>query len=176
MAAAWEIVAANEAIARFRTTLPALGLEVTKTYRLEKVPADHSDDVDYPAYSLMLDLSVANVGDAPHEVAYRLDGPTGLPTEGSWYAIKVRAAPGAPRGCATWSPAFKATVPRWSPAARSRPKDFDKTWSGTPLDFVAVDAQYFAVALIPQKHDPNEEWFAEVKPVRMGAVPPKRHW
>ena len=85
----WEVVAADETSASFRKKLPKLGLEVTKTYRLQKVPSEHAADPDYPAYNLVLDVAVANTGDAARRLAYRLGGPTGLPIEGEWYAIKV---------------------------------------------------------------------------------------
>ena len=34
-------------------------------------------------------VEVENNGAEPREVAYRLDGPTGLPIEGAWYASKI---------------------------------------------------------------------------------------
>ena len=85
----WEVVAANQAVVSFRKRLPKLELQVTKTYRLEKVPAEQAGNSDFPAYSLLLDVAIENVGESAHEVAYRLDGPTGLPIEGAWYANKV---------------------------------------------------------------------------------------
>ena len=48
-----------------------------------------SADSDYPCYHLVFDIEVKNVGDRPHKVAYRLDGPNGLPREGWWFAYKV---------------------------------------------------------------------------------------
>ncbi|MEX0977810.1 MAG: PDZ domain-containing protein, partial [Pirellulales bacterium] len=86
---AWEVVQADDLKVIFRRVLPRLGLEITKTYRLATVPNDEHDNPNYPAYGLMLDLRIANVGDKPHKVAYRLDGPTGLPIEGAWFASKV---------------------------------------------------------------------------------------
>jgi hypothetical protein len=50
-------------------------------------------------------------------------------------------------------------------------KDFNTTWGKSPLDYSAVDAQYFACALIPQKANPNDVWFAEIRPRAVGAIP-----
>lgn len=164
----------------FTKQLPKLGLEVVKTYRLEKVPPDRADDANFPAYSFFLDVSIRNVGKQPdgptHKVAYQLEGPTGLPIEGAWYANKVSR---------TWSGAgLRDVVARFQAGAITQitspqlaAEDFDLRWTGTPLDYIAVDSQYFAAALIPQKENPADQWFAEVKPVRIGAVPKdKNNW
>jgi len=62
----WQVVEAetDQEQATFRKTLPKWGLEVTKTYRLAKVPK-------------------------ARKVAYQLDGATGLPQEGWWYSYKI---------------------------------------------------------------------------------------
>ncbi len=166
----WEVVASNETLAQFRKNIPALGLEVTKTYRLQKVPADQTHDKDYPAYSLLLDVAIANTGDAPHAVAYRLDGPTGLPTEGYWYAIKVSRNWGA-AGLRDVVARFEGGATTQVSTASIADEDFDTLWTKTPLDFIAVDAQYFSVALIPQKESAGDLWFNQVQPIRVGAVP-----
>ena len=64
-------------------------LEITKTYRLAEVPKSSLVDADFPAYHLEFEIEIRNVGSQAHKVAYRLDGPTGLPKEGAWYANKV---------------------------------------------------------------------------------------
>ncbi len=169
----WEIESTNEATVRFRKELPALGLEVTKTYRLAKVPADQKDDANAPAYNLNLEVAVTNVSEAAHQVAYRLDGPTGLPTEGSWYAIKVSR---------TWGSAgLRDVIARFEGGSTTQvtpgaiaEEDFDTSWSNNPLDYVAVDAQYFAVAVVPQAEKSGEIWFSEVRPIRVGAVPEEK--
>ena len=101
------------------TCRPELGLEITKTYRLAKVPGESALDADYPAYHLEFE-SDRNLGSKAHRVAYRLDGPNGLPNEGAWYASKVSRT-GAARGSATSSsrPAASRSwsTPRPSPPA-----------------------------------------------------------
>ena len=70
--------------------VPKYQLKLTKTYELAKVDGDPAMDVDAKAYHLVLTLQVTNLDSKPHEVAYRLDGPNGLPVEGAWYATKVQ--------------------------------------------------------------------------------------
>jgi YidC/Oxa1 family membrane protein insertase len=166
----WEVVSADETAASFRKKLPNLGLEITKTYRLQKVPSEHAADPDYPAYNLVLDVSVANTGDAAHRLAYRLGGPTGLPIEGEWYAIKVSRNWGS-AGLRDVVVRFRDRGPEMVTAPTIAAPEFDQKWSNTPLDYIAVDAQYFAVGLIPKKRDPNDLWFSEVRPIRAGPAP-----
>ncbi|MGD0897287.1 MAG: PDZ domain-containing protein, partial [Thermoguttaceae bacterium] len=86
---AWEVVEPDREHVVFRCKLPGRGLEVTKTYRLAKVPEDALGEADADAYHLDFDFSIKNVDGKAHDVAYRLDGPNSLPHEGAWYATKV---------------------------------------------------------------------------------------
>ena len=70
--------------------LPDYDLRIEKTYSVAKVGKDEQDDIDAPAYHLALEVRIENLGDEEREVAYRLDGPTGLPTEGWWYAYSSK--------------------------------------------------------------------------------------
>jgi YidC/Oxa1 family membrane protein insertase len=169
----WEVASATQEAVSFRKRLPKLGLEVLKTYQLQKVPPDQLADPDYPAYHLWLEVKIVNVGQQPHRVAYRLDGPTGLPIEGAWYASKVSFG---------WSGAglrdimtqFEGGKP--TQVTQSELVDPDKHlgWPDSALDYIAVDAQYFAAAAIPQKSKPTDVLFANVKPTRVGAIPPEK--
>ena len=166
----WEITAADDRSVSLKRTLPKLGLSVTKTYRLEQVPEEQANDADYPAYGLTLELAIANVGDAAHSVAYRLDGPNGLPTEGAWYANKVSRTWGA-AGLRDIVARFEGGATTMITCPTIADKDFNTTWGKSPLDYSAVDAQYFACAMIPQKANPNDVWFAEIRPRAVGAIP-----
>ncbi|HEX3724627.1 MAG TPA: YidC/Oxa1 family insertase periplasmic-domain containing protein, partial [Pirellulales bacterium] len=165
----WEVEAATEDLVVFRKTIPQLGLQVVKKYRLEKIPADQASDPNYPAYGFQLDVSLANISDAKHGVAYRLQGPTGLPIEGAWYANKISRS---------WSAAgLRDIIARFEGGNATQVScpqisdpNFKLTWVNKPLDYIAVDAQYFAAALIPQKPDPSDVWFAEVRPIRAGEI------
>ena len=67
----------------FTRPLPKVGLEAVKRYRIAKIEAGK------PAYHLTLEVELRNTGKAERQVAYQLDGPTGLPTEGWWFASRI---------------------------------------------------------------------------------------
>ncbi len=114
---------------------------------------------------------MANVGDKPHKVAYRQDGPTGLPIEGAWYASKVSHNWGG-AGLRDVIVEFEGGgLEQVSPSQISK-DDFEKDWGATAsLDFIAVDAQYFSAAIIPQKKDPGEILFQSIMPLAAGSLP-----
>ena len=60
-----------------------------KRYRLAKTPPADLANSAFPSYHLQLELEIRNRGAAPQQVAYRLDGPSGLPLEGWWYVTKI---------------------------------------------------------------------------------------
>ena len=171
--APWQVVESDEEHVVFRRTLPKLAVEVTKRYRLAKAPADAGPDA--PDYHLFLDVELHNLSSEKQTLAYRLEGPTGLPLEGSWYAVKISH---------TWGAAGMRDV-----IAHFAGNDLHQvscpdiadgkkvpTWveSDSPLDYLAVDAQYFSAALIPQKENPKDIWFDEIKPLRVGAKPAEK--
>ncbi len=100
-------------VVKFRYTLPEKGLEITKTYRLAEVPAESQKDENYQGYHLEFEIEIRNISRAgeSHKVAYRLDGPNGLPTEGAWYASRVTRCGGS--GSATSSFRWAARRRRW---------------------------------------------------------------
>jgi YidC/Oxa1 family membrane protein insertase len=173
--ATWEVVESDTDHVIFRRRLPALGVEVTKHFRLAKAPAD-ADSPDAPDYHLLLDVQIQNVADEPQNVAYRLDGPTGLPLEGYWYATKISR---------TWGAAgMRDVIARFAgnaPYQVSCPDIADggkkiTTWSDSesPLNYLAVDAQYFSAAVVPLKENPKDIWFDEIVPMRVGAIPAEK--
>ncbi len=68
---------------KFTRDLKKLGLRIVKTYTIAK------PDGDQPGYHLTLTIEIQNIGDSVRKVAYQLDGPTSLPTEGWWYATRI---------------------------------------------------------------------------------------
>jgi YidC/Oxa1 family membrane protein insertase len=170
---AWEVTESTLELVRFQRQIPLLGLEVIKTYRLAEVPKKERADETFPAYHLTLDVSLKNISDAKHKVAYRLDGPTGLPIEGAWFANKVSHTWGS-AGLRDVIAMFDGnSVAQVSPGNLAE-DDFEKSWGSTSqLDFIAVDAQYFSVALIPQSKQPDQKFFELITPIRAGAVPEK---
>jgi len=176
----WEVADQADDRIEFRCKLPRWGLEVVKTFRLEPIPTDKQADADYPAYHLVLDVKVQLLEGATkaRRVAYQLDGPTGLPIEGWWFANKVGRSWGA--GLRDVIASFNHRTPGMVGCitiADDKVQDF--VWHGAPdqsLTYVGVDAQYFSAVLIPRKSEENRDeiWFASGEPLRVGKVDPKR--
>jgi YidC/Oxa1 family membrane protein insertase len=142
----------------FSCLVPAYHLKFTKTYELVKIDGDPAADVDAVAYHLVLTLQVTNLDSKPHDVAYRLDGPNGLPIEGSWYASKVQKSGIGLRDVVyqlKHSGFVMADCSEFSLKSDKGEKFRKDLCGGTefaddhlPL-FFGVDAQYFAAALLP---------------------------
>jgi YidC/Oxa1 family membrane protein insertase len=167
----WRKVEADQEHVVFAKKLPKFNLEVRKTYRLVKVPAESMQDANYAAYHLTLKVEVVNLSDRERQVAYRLDGPNGLPTEGYWYANKVSRNWGG-AGLRDVVVSFdRGTPAMFSSATISDAKKPD-IWRSQSLTYIGVDAQYFSSALIPTLKEPLDNWFDESYYVRVGAVDP----
>ncbi len=173
--ATWELVAAEADRAVFRRRLPQWGLEVVKTYQLAKVPEAAHGELTYPSYHLVFKVEIRNVGEAARRVAYQLDGPTGLPSEGAWYASKVGPGWGL-YGLRDVLFSFDHQIPEVTKCVeiatdKLGPSQVDEHAS---LTYLGVDAQYFSSILIPQKANASEHWFAQVQPLRVGGA--ERRW
>lgn len=173
----WKVVEADQTHAVFRRTLPALGLEITKTYRLARVPDKSLANSDYPAYHLEFAIEIRNLGGQARKLAYRLDGPNGLPTEGKWYAYKVsRNWSGG--GLRDFIVSFGGVTPEMTgPTAIADGTKFTPRPDTPPdrlLSYVGVDAQYFSAVLLPERAHPAETWFEDVQPICLGKVDPQR--
>jgi YidC/Oxa1 family membrane protein insertase len=179
----------------FTRKLPRWDLELVKRYKLARL-ADKPDSSSPPAYHLMLHVEVRNIGKKAHTVAYQLDGPTGLPTEGWWYSSRIsRDWSGlALRDVAmkfhgndgVLANSIKLADQRYKEIeaaqnGKAQPKDeITKTYTFSelaeaPLAYIGVDAQYFASALIPQNQPlrgkKSEAWLSEVRPMIVGEIP-----
>ena len=165
---------------RFTTQLPD-GLTVAKEYRLVSQPADEPrpGQAGGPRLELRLELLSA---DKESKVAYALDGPTGLPTEGWWYTARVARDWGtlAVRDVAmrfvgeqsTLLSGLKLADAAQKPAgdeAAAMPSTAVR--DGKPLSFAGVDALYFAAALVPTSTGPEAPVLEEVRPLVVGDVP-----
>lgn len=163
----WQVAEANETSVTFRRQVQ--GLEINKTYRLEP-------QGDGPGYDLKFNVAINNVGDRPHRVAYRLDGPTGLPTEGWWYANKIGRDWGA-IGLRDVAVGVWKENGHFEPKIVSNPTivaDPEPTpWRDESFAYIGVDAQYFSVAMIPH-HGPGEVWHELAYPLLVGPVPPEK--
>ncbi|MHC4401469.1 MAG: YidC/Oxa1 family insertase periplasmic-domain containing protein [Planctomycetota bacterium] len=165
----------------FFRELPELGLKIYKTYRLAEVPEEHRDDDNYRAYHLELSVKIENIGGDAQKVAYQLGGPTGLPTEGKWYASKVTPS-WSTCGLRDVVHAWQGGDPIWTPCPQlDYGNDTDTEWpweeraasggqEGQLLAYMGVDAQYFAVMVIPNRSNDATRWFRQLQPLRVGAV------
>ena len=169
----WELVESSASEAVFRRHLEKLGLEVTKTYNLVKVPQESIGDEAFKGYHLTLSVSVKNSGDTDQDVAYQFDGPTGLPTEGYWYSNKVNRGWGAVgvRDVVV-SMEGRAPVLVACPAIAIGKLD-PPWWQDESLSSIGVDAQYFSAVMIPQKENADDIWLAKTQAILVGPVDPK---
>jgi len=148
---------------RFTTRL-AGGITVAKEYRLlpgvDGMPAT-------------LELIVEFAADAPTTLAYALDGPTGLPTEGWWYTSRVGRKWNtlAVRDVAMrFAGEQSALVSGLEIADKNLAHPATSVREGKPLSFAGVDALYFAAALIPATEEEVPD-LAEVRPLAVGDIP-----
>ena len=169
----------------FHFSIPERSLEVIKRFRLGR-RGDFGSDLELPPYHLNFELEVVNQADQSQDVAFRLDGPTGLPLEGWWYSHKIHpkmfSGAGA-RDLVIRTPAtagvakrelygnaqiYKAakdehkstpTVALFGPDAK-RNEVIDRT-----VNYLGVDAQYFLACLLPNQqafaaHPEHYEFYA----------------
>jgi YidC/Oxa1 family membrane protein insertase len=154
---------------RFTRTLRG-GLTVVKEYRLPS-GAEGEGDAGY-GLELLVELR-ADGRDAV--VTYALDGPTGLPTEGWWYAQRIARDWGslAVRDVALRFVGKPGTITSGLKIADGKlDHPSSRIGEGTPLSFAGVDALYFASAAIPDQTGAAKPALAEVRPIVVGEVPP----
>ena len=140
----------------FSCPVPEYHLTITKTYELVKVDGDPATEPDANAYHLVLSLQVTNNDTKKHDVAYRLDGPNGLPVEGSWYVTSKVGRTWSAEGLRDVVYQFAKSEAGVATASQLSEKDkFYKEiaeasqFSEHPPQFFGVDAQYFSVAMLP---------------------------
>jgi YidC/Oxa1 family membrane protein insertase len=167
----WETEATGDGGVRFTRRLPG-GLVVAKEYRLLP-PAEAAD----PGYRLGLTVTWRAEGEAADReaiVTYALDGPTGLPTEGWWYAQRVARdwSSLAVRDVALRFAGEQTTlVSGLKIADQALTHPASTVREGKPLSFAGVDALYFAAALIPAADGPDAPALAEVRPIAVAEPP-----
>ncbi|MEX2316104.1 MAG: YidC/Oxa1 family insertase periplasmic-domain containing protein [Pirellulales bacterium] len=160
----WQLAAQDATSVTFRQSLPELNLEFIKRYSLQPVPAESRDDPDYPGYHLQLDVELHNTGTERQQVAYRLDGPTGMPTEGWWYTVSglrdvtVRFEKGST------TPIDAARIAAGKVATLER----------APLLFAGLNGQYFSAVLLPIKESPADDWFETTDAIVVGLRPAEK--
>jgi YidC/Oxa1 family membrane protein insertase len=170
---AWEITDRDETGVTFRLALPELHLELLKRYTLEPVPPDSRDDPTYPGYHLRFDIEVRNTSDVAQKgLAYRLDGPNGLPIEGWWYAYKISQRWFSGAGLRDVVVRFAGSKEAQVDCSRIAQGKAETMGQGNSLAYVGVDAQYFSAVLIPNKKSLAEVWFDTTEAKVVGPLPP----
>ena len=142
-------------------------LTVVKRYTLAKATKDFDDGVEEAAYHLDFDIEFEFDGAQTFELAYRLNGATGLPLEGWWYAYKVHPTSFGGAGVRDvvgrkfGGNHIMKTNPKIVKSATKNPENPDEAVfdDRLVLRYAGVDAQYFASVLIadvPDWNDPGQ--------------------
>jgi YidC/Oxa1 family membrane protein insertase len=163
----WETTAHDETSVTFERLIPAQRLKLVKRYTLEPVPPGSREDENYPGYNLRLDVEVQNTGDVAQSVAYRLDGPTGLPLEGWWYTHKISQSWGG-AGLRDIVVRFVGQQEQQINCATIAQDKAKPMGQGASLAYAGVDAVYFSTVLIPVKKSLEEDWLDSTEAIRIG--------
>ena len=163
----WDIVPdspENEVV--FKRTVPRLNLEILKTYRLQRRDEAEPGKVG-AGYELTLTVTVKNLDTQAHKVAYQLDGPTGLPLEGGWYAMKMGPEFGSYgiRDIVVRLHGGKSRVVSNNTIHRDK---VDQPWIGISPEYIGVDSLFFQCTLKTDESAAKEPWHSKVFPMRVG--------
>lgn len=168
----WEVEKAEPHEIVFRRLLRSEQIEVRKAYRISPLPEGKIDDPFAPAFHFTLSVEIRNTGSTGRELAYQLDGPTGLPREGAWYASKVSPASGLAglRDVLISLGGHNEMIHASVIASGKAPAPF-QDFGDQSVVFAGVDTQYFAAMLIPRVKEGKENWFELAHALRVGPVP-----
>jgi len=174
----WHIQGATAEKVVFTCPVPKYHLTITKTYELLKVDGDPATEPDARAYHLVLSLQVTNNDTKKHEVAYRLDGPNGLPVEGLWYVTTKVGRTWSAEGLRDVVYQLAKSESAVATASQLSDKYYKEIGESTEFSehlplFYGVDAQYFSVAMLPDAATtaPNLE---RAVALRMGDIAEQR--
>ena len=164
----WTVAAHDQSSVTFERPIPAQKLKLTKRYTLEPVPLGSRQDEDYPGYNLRLDVEIENMGDVEQSVAYRLDGPTGLPLEGWWYTHKISQRWFSAAGLRDVVVRFQGHPEQQIDCGQIAQNKAEPMGHDSALAYVGVDAVYFSAVMIPVKKSIEENWFDSTEAIRIG--------
>ncbi|MDR1053919.1 MAG: YidC/Oxa1 family insertase periplasmic-domain containing protein, partial [Planctomycetaceae bacterium] len=165
---AWRVAKKSENEVVFAITVPKYNIELFKTYSLAKNNEKTAlTDITGEGYHLKLKIEIQNRDNKEHKIAYQLDGPSGLPLEGGWYAQK--SGP-------TWSRfGIRDIVVRFqNNEGQVIPNNLialDKVaeaWGNVPIEYIGVDSLYFQCTVKPNKPAEEESWHDYSMPIRVG--------
>ena len=126
-------------------------------------------EADYPAYHLQLDIELHNTEarTCKRSAAYRLDGATGMPLEGWWYARKISRhwSGGSLRDVVVRFDGSSEIEIENSQIAKGKAEPME----GAALEYAGVDSQYFSAIFIPQLAAIDDNWFVTTEAVIVGS-------
>ena len=166
----WELVENTEDKAVFKIVLPKYKLEVSKTFRLAQKGDQNDPRSANPlgAYHLFVSVAVKNLDSMEREVAYMLDGPSGMPLEGGWYPRKTGPGWGV-YGIRDVVVKFKnGTAETISNSVIANDRFNREPWKDDQLTYLGIDTQYFQCTMIPNSESPDDIWHSRTVPVRIG--------
>lgn len=174
--AAWTIAeGATDSEVTFEIEPPGTDLRLSKTFRLNKA----DPEAEVPGYSLDVTISIENLhAEKSREVAYRLQGPNGLPTEGWWYTYKIGQAFFGGYGVRDAVVAYQEDG---SPEVVAAREIWENTkngkfsyWGdqGTLVKYTGVETQYFAAMMLPKRKSEDPAWLSWARGITVGAPPP----
>ena len=144
-------------------------ITVYKRYRLPKLAGEDVHNLDSRTFHIVLELEIENGGAENLDLAYELNGPTGVTAETWWYANKIHGRQMAVFYTAGARDVVGATATN-SYIFWGRPEIVEDAVSFTPkpklicdpgstnpedrlLRFAGVDSHYFNVSMIPEVAD-----------------------
>ena len=152
-------------------------IEILKTFRLHKIERAEKGVAPHDSgYTLSLSIEIRNLDTKEHEVAYSLDGPTGLPLEGGWYTQKYGREWFVGYGIRDLVVKFRGVSAGQYSNRLICADNVPRPWTGDPLDFIGVDSKYFQCTLKPNMEhalisnmEPSERaWHEKSFPIRVG--------
>ncbi|NIL99242.1 MAG: membrane protein insertase YidC [Planctomycetales bacterium] len=175
----WRITKSADREVEFRKSLSNKKLTVVKRYRLASVDAEATAGIAAAGYHLLMDIEIINEDAQSRPIAYRLDGPTGLPTEGWWWSNKFGRQWGG-RRLRDVALHLQLDGPVLIDVSAIVDDAEEEGTQRIPLEedgrknllaYAGVDAQYFAAVLLPQRSGAEQPLFASVEPRLVGDVP-----
>ncbi len=139
-------------------------IELVKRFRLakEKKGAErhHAE-----AYQLLFEIEILNGADSDQQLAYQIDGPTGITTEGWWYLYKTHPSRFAAAGArdVAWREASGRhelfVCSEITKNAKDNPDNPNMAMADSDqkiqMRYVGCDTQYFAAVMMPREGNPR---------------------
>ena len=152
-------------------------LRIVRRYRLTQATPQEEGSIQARGYHLRMEIEFHNLDDVTTEVAYHLNGPAGLPTEGWWYLYKTHPKMFKSAGArdVVWGSLhghqlFGCTdISKHAEENPSAPLTKITSTNSEELKYAGVDTQYFAVTVMP---DPESESSARPLPFASAVARP----